>query len=389
MIAQLHNSLSGFISDGHIAGASVIVRKGGCEAHRECLGYADIAGGVPVTEGTVFRMASMTKPVVAVGIMILYERGLIDIKDGIDKYIGEFRRDMKVAVRRVDANAADAQAQVEAMEFEPMKRMVTIEDLLRHRSGMGHGPVSMAAGVNDHRPGMTLGERMAVIAECPLDFQPGEGTGYSALTGFDILGRVIEAVSGMELGDFLEKEIFAPLGMKDTGFTADEAMRARVPRMYARPENALIDQGKPGEFVNPFDFSYPCGSAGLYSTLDSYDRFVRMLAGGGTFEGSQLLKSETVAQMALPCPDDPPMDSPGTAWGLGMCVFRPHSVSGRYLANGVFGWSGAFGTHFFIDPVNDVSMVLMVNRLDIGGAGSYVSWAAEQMIFEGLNLRDE
>ena len=209
------------------------------------------------------------------------------------------------------------------------------------------------------------------------------------MTAFDVLGRVIELATGRPLYDFLNERIFAPLGMADTRFVSDEALRARLPRLYERPQNELIDTQEGKEATNPFEFAFPCGSAGLYSTLEDYDRFVQLLASGGVYGEKRLLNAETIAAMSTACPDDPPMDFPGSAWGLGMSIFQPYSISKRYLAKGTFGWSGAFGTHFYIDPVNDVSMVLMVNRADIGGAGSYVSFGVEEMIFKGLGLKYE
>lgn len=388
MIGILHDRLSEYIAGKHIAGASVIVRKGGEVMHRECLGYADIANKRPVTEDTVFRMASMTKPVIAMGIMMLIEDGALRLDTPIAEYIPGFA-EMKVAKRTVSPTAEDMEAQIKAMEYEPLKRPIIIEDLLRHRSGLGHGPLSFAFGINELKTDVSFDERIQLIVNTPMDFQPGEGTGYSAVTAFDVLGRIIELASGKPLFDFLNDRIFAPLGMTDTRFVSDEAYRARLPRLYARPENELIDTQKPDENTNPFEFAFPCGSGGLYSTLEDYDRFVQMLASGGVYGEKRLLRAETVAAMATACPDDPPMDFPGAAWGLGMSIFQPYSISKRYLARGTFGWSGAFGTHFYIDPVNDVTMVLMVNRSDIGGAGSYVSFGVEEMIFKGLGLKDE
>ena len=153
----------------------------------------------------------------------------------------------------------------------------------------------------------------------------------------------------------------------------------------------LIDLGcriaAPGEFSSPFYFSFPSGSAGLIGTLRDYDRFVQMLGNGGELDGVRLLKEETVRLMAASCPEDPPKALPGSAWGLGMNIFSAYPISHRHLSEGTFGWSGAFGTHFYIDPTNDVTMVLMLNRSDIGGADSYVSFGMEEAIFKGLGLR--
>ena len=209
-------------------------------------------------------------------------------------------------------------------------------------------------------------------------------TGYSPITAFDILGRILEVITGKKLEAVLDELIFAPLGMTETTFWLTDELIPRVPRLYARPGDALVDTAPAGQFVNHLSFSYPCGSAGLYSTLADYDRFTQMLANGGELDGARILKAETVKLMSSRCAADPE----SFTWGLGMNVFSGLKTSGRYLSEGTFGWSGAFGTHFYIDPVNDVCMTLMVNRADIGGAGSYVSFGVEEAIFKGLSLHD-
>ena len=383
MIQELHDKLAEYIAGQHIAGASLRVRKCGSVVHDECIGHADIANGIPVDDRTVFRLASMTKPVIGVAIMMMAERGKLAISDPIAKYIPEFT-EMKVAVRQIAPDEKDVRAAVEAMEYEPLRRAITIEDLLRHRSGLGHGPVSMLQGVLDTFPGMTLAQRVEKIASCPMDFQPGDSAGYSAVTAFDILGRILEIVSGKELEPLLRELLFDPLGMKDTTFIADERNIARIPRLYERRDEMLYDTSAPGVFANSLGFGFPCGSAGLYSTMEDYDRFVLMLAQRGKYGEIQLMKPETIDAMALPSPDDPATRCAVPTWGLSMCIFDSYENSGRYLSKGTFGWSGAYGTHFYIDPVCGVSMVLMVNRADIGGAGSYVSWGMEQEIYNTL-----
>ena len=383
MIQALHDRLQEYIDGQHIAGAAVRVRRGGEIIHEEYIGLADILNGKPVDANTVFRMASMTKPVIAVAVMMLAERGLLSITDDIAKYIPEFSG-LKVAKRQIALDAKDIEQQADAMEYEPLKRGITIEDLLRHRSGMGHGALSFTKGVLETRPGMTLIERCAKIASCPLDFQPGASAGYSAVTAFDVLGRILEVASGKELEALLNELIFVPLGMKDTTFRINEAVQARVPRLYKRENEKLIDTAEPGVFSNPLGFDFPCGSAGLYSTLEDYDRFTLMLAQNGKYGDTELLKPETVKAMASTSPEDPALTVPAPTWGLGMCVFEGYGPTDRYLTKGTFGWSGAFGTHFYIDPAKDVCMTLMVNRADIGGAGSYVSFGVEKMIYKAL-----
>lgn len=385
MINTVHEKLQAYIDNQDIAGASIIVRKGGEVIHEEYLGHADIAAGVPVSPDTIFRLASMTKPVIAVAIMAMADRGLLSITDPIAKYIPGFA-DMKVARELLtpDMDPELLSKKADLMEYESLARPITIEDLLRHRSGLGHGYLSARHGVGNRVPCIDLAQRVENIIACPMDFQPGAGTGYSAVTAFDVLGRILEIISGNDLESLLDEIIFVPLGMRETAFRLTDAMIPRVPRLYARPNDALIDTAPAGKFVNHLSFSYPSGSGGLYSTLRDYDRFTHMLANGGELDGKRILNADTVSAMAARCPSDPPHFT----WGLGMNVFSCYSRSGRYLSEGTFGWSGAFGTHFYIDPTNDLCMTLMVNRADINGASSYVSHGVEEAIFKGLSLRD-
>lgn len=221
MISTVHERLKGYVDNGDIAGASVIVRKNGDIVHEEYIGHADIAADIPVTETTVFRLASMTKPIIAVAIMCMAERGLLSITDPVAKYIPGFA-DMKVAkeylVQLPGSDIAELDAKADAMEYEPLARPITVEDLLRHRSGLGQGHVSAKHGINDNVPGIDLAQRTENIIGCPMDFQPGAHTGYSAITAFDVLGRILEIICGKELESVLSELIFAPLGMGDTTF---------------------------------------------------------------------------------------------------------------------------------------------------------------------------
>lgn len=366
----IRDRLNAYVENGDIAGGSILVRKKGEIAALEYAGFADIARLIPIKEDSVFRLASMSKPVAAAAVMLLCQEGKIDIADPVYKYLPAFQN---LCVGKKEENGRIAPI--------PLERSVTIEDLLRHRSGMGHGEISASFGVNEVQPGMTLKERAEAVARCPLDFQPGSEAGYSALTAFDVLGYVVEVISGMPFEDFLKEKFFDPLSMTDTTFFPDEDQKRRLVRLYDRTGGTLTDSYLPDEIKSPFLFSYPSGSAGLFGTLLDYDRFVQMLAGRGV----RILSDETLRKMAAA--DQGHMSETG-AWGLGMHIFNRKSISGRALSQNTFGWSGAFGTHFYIDPVNDVEMILMLNRMDIGGSGSYVSFGMEEAVFEQLELRE-
>ncbi len=371
MSSLIHDRLNSYVQNGDIAGGSMLVRKNGEIVSMEFAGFSDMEKGIRVTEDSVFRLASMTKPVIAAGILLLVQENKLKVSDLLTKYLPEFS-DLSVGVRSEDGSVS----------LSPVHRPLTIEDLLRHRSGIGHGGISVSYGVNSVAPGTTLTERVYALSRAPLDFQPGTQAGYSARCAFDVLGRVIEIVSGMELGAFLKEKFFDPLNMPDTAFVPNEDQKNRLVRLYDKSKGELKDFYQPGVTGSPFLFSYPCGSAGLFGTLSDYDNFVQMLAG----RGKRILSDETLRMMTEA---DQTLMFPKGAWGLGVQVFNKKSVSSRSLAQNTFGWSGAFGTHFYIDPVNDVTMILMVNRLDIGGSGSYVSFGMEEAVFEELHLCEE
>lgn len=369
-VGAIRDRLNGYIKNGDIACGSILVRKRGEIVSEEYLGYADVEKQTAVTKDSVFRLASMTKPVTAAAILILAGEGKLALTDPISEYVPEFES-MAVAVSAENGK----------VETVPANRPLTIEDLLRHRSGIGHGAISLDLGVNRTEDGMTLIERTKYIASFPLDFQPGTEAGYSAHCAFDVLGRIIEVAGGMRMEDFLKERLFDPLSMTDTTFFPNEDQKRRTVRLYSRASGVLTDSYPAGKYASPFAFSYPCGSAGLSGTLSDYDKFVQMLSGRSV----RILPDDAIRRMASA---DATLPSPKGAWGLGVYVFNGKSISGRGLSQGCFGWSGALGTHFYIDPVNDVTVTLMVNRMDIGGSGSYVSFGMEEAVFEELKLKE-
>lgn len=367
----IRDRLNSYVQNGDIAGGSILVRKSGEIVKKEFAGFSDMEKGICVSENSIFRLASMTKPVIAAGILLLAQENKLSVSDLLTDYLPEFS-ELSVGVLKDDGSVS----------LSPLSRPLTLEDLLRHRSGIGHGGVSVSFGVNAVAPGTTLKERAYTLSRAPLDFQPGAEAGYSARCAFDVLGRVIEIVSGMALDAFLKEKFFDPLHMPDTAFIPNEDQKKRLVRLYDKSKGALKDFYAPDVIDSPFLFSYPCGSAGLFGTLADYDNFVQMLSG----RGKRILSDDSLSSMTIP---DQTLTTKNGAWGLGVQVFNKKSVSSRSLAQGSFGWSGAFGTHFYIDPVNDITVTIMVNRLDIGGSGSYVSFGLEEAVFEEMHLNEE
>lgn len=384
-----------YIRENRIAGATMIVRKGGavvCDAH---YGYADIERGVPLDNHTILRLASMTKPVVAIAVMMLAERGRLSIDDPLEKYLPVFAH-MKVAdwlVGFEDSYEADPdnpaiprmKADVlEGIGLVDAARPVTLRDMLTHSSGMGQGPFSMNQYDAGRQDGQSLAERVDFIAGLPLDFQPGTHTGYSAAVAYDVLGRVVEVASGVDLDTFIRENICAPLNCKDLGFALDAAQRDRLARLYeTTPTGIMVDVSDTEAFwrqVTPLMNGYYSGSAGMLGAVADYDRVVKMLARGGELDGVRLLKSGTVEMMSMEASEHHLEMCPGMTWGIGMAVSEAPEKIGRPVGQGTFGWSGAYGTHFYIDRQNDITVTLGVNCSNIGGADSPFSRDVERVV---------
>ena len=258
--------LEKWISDNLISGAVILVEKDGktvCDAQ---YGYADLEKGIKMDKSSIFRLASMTKPVIAIATMLLVEEGKLDLDAPIEKYLPQFSS-LKVSDKKVgfeDFYQADPENPsmpkvntdlISSIKEAKLKRSVTIRDILSHSSGMGQGPVSMTRMEKLLKPGQSLDQRVKIFSETILDFQPGEHTGYSAATAFDVLGKIIEVVSGMNLNSFIIERICKPLGITDMGFELSEEQKRRVVKLYEATEGKLIDVSNSESFwnlINPF-----------------------------------------------------------------------------------------------------------------------------------------
>ena len=393
---KLSAALHQYVQNHEIAGAAALVRKEGRLVYQETIGYADMEKGAPVTMDTMFRLASMSKPVTGIAVMQLAEQGKLSLSDPVSRYMPEFAR-MKVCETNLlpmmyapDANSPTGQKaiqeQVDAMTYLPAQRDITFFDLMTHSSGLAMGPVGCAMMDRLPLPAGSLQERVRQYASLPLDFQPGTASGYSPLAAFDLLGGLVELISGLPFEQYLKEKLFAPLGVRDIAFTLTPDQAERVPRLYEYTEDGkLTDVTLSNDgwgSMNPAKIGYPSGGGGLFGTVKDYEKIAHMLVNKGQLDGVRVLKEATVEAMAGAGMKEKHRPFPGSFWGLSMMVFDDCRTSKRGLTDGTFGWSGAFGTHFYIDPANQLERVLGVNRSNIGGAGSYVSLAAEQAVFE-------
>ena len=352
------------IAAGDLAGAVVAIARKGRVAYVNAQGVMDLDTKQPMSSSSMFRIASMTKPVVGVGVMMMVEEGKLRLNDPVSRYIPEFRN-MKVAVLQTSpagrgGGAAAAAPPSPQFYTMPAQREITIKDLLTHTSGLGSGPMSNSDIEKIARKdGETLAQYIPRLGGTALEFQPGSRWAYSPGAGFETLGRIIEIASGMPLDRFFRTRIFDPLGMKDITFWPADAQMPRVATVYSRTPTGLNKQVMPNDTMSRN--VYFRGSGGLYSTAEDYLPLGIMLAGGGEMNAKRLLSRKTVEMMsAAHIPDTLQGRPAGEGYGLSVRVVTNHAARGTMLSDGTFGWTGAQGTHFFVDPKEELTAVLMV-----------------------------
>ncbi|HZO39722.1 MAG TPA: serine hydrolase domain-containing protein [Methylomirabilota bacterium] len=357
-LARIGQALNGQIEAKSFPGAVVLVARKGRIAYFESFGQLDPKTGSPMTKDAIFRLYSMTKPFTSVAAMMLVEDGKLRLGDPVGMYLPQLAK-LEVAVQGTDTNGKPTYTVVAA------ERPVTIYDLLRHTSGLVYGGFTRNEYVKDLYAKNNVGwasvtpsEQLEALAKAPLARQPGTAWEYSLST--DVVGRVVESVSGVPLGRFLDDRVFRPLGMSDTTFhlPADKVKRLAQPLATDRAT------GKPivlhDVTVAPKNDAGGAGAAG--STAD-YGRFVQMLANGGQLDGKRLLAATTVRHMTSDHLGDIkpaiPLLAPGYGFGLGFAVRRADGLNGLPGSAGEYNWGGAAGTGFWIDPKEQLVAVLM------------------------------
>jgi len=360
-------TLKAEIQKGKFPGAVVLVARKGRVAYFEAFGQRDKAAGAPMTKDAIFRIYSMTKPLASVAAVILMEDGRLVLTDPVSRFLPEFTK-LQVSAPKVDPTFGRVTYALVPAEREP-----TIQDLLRHTSGLAYGEITVNAPVKEayakagvFQPtglpfdarGLTPAEEVAGLAKAPLAHQPGTVWEYSLAS--DVLGRVVEAASGMRLADFLQKRLFEPLKMDDSGFWVPKEKMGR------------LAQTAPDNPVKVIDISAPpkndSGGAGGVSTTMDYARFSQMLLNGGKLDGARILSRSTVALMTSDhlaristpvTPGDLLLGTPGYTFGLGFAVRQGPGVAGVPGSQGEFMWAGFAGTYFWVDPKEELIGVLM------------------------------
>jgi len=352
-LGRLTDVLRAEIERGRVPGAVALVARRGRIAYFESLGVRDPSSGAPVHKDTIFRIYSMTKPIVSVAAMMLWEEGQFLLNDALAKYLPAFGR-MKVAVPR-DGN----------IELVPAQRDITIQDLLRHTSGLtyefrGNAPVQkMYMEAKVYRRNQTNADQAATLAQLPLMHQPGTRWEYSRST--DVLGRLVEVLSGMSLGEFLEERILKRLGMTDTAFFVPAEHHERLAEAFPRdPETdtpvQLVEVKEKPRFES--------GGGGMVSTALDYARFLQMLLNGGRLDGARLLSRKTLEYMTAdhlgPVTGAPDLLIPGYGFGLGFAVRLQAGIAQVPGSIGQYFWGGLAGTTFWVDPKEDFFALMLI-----------------------------
>ena len=328
-----------------IAGAVTLVVSKDRVLHLESIGFADVAAKRPMTPDALFWIASMTKPVTGVAVLMLQDEGKLSVADPVAKYLPEF-----TALKTPSGKSAN----------------LTITQILTHTSGLGE---ATGPAVQQAHP---LADLVPIWLAAPMQYEPGEKWKYTQ-SGINAASRIVEVVSGMAFDVFVQKRIFEPLGMKDTTFYPTDAQRARLATAYEKNKDSGALEPVPARADYGTRDRPPQGNGGLYSTGPDYARFCQMLLNGGTFEGHRYLSAEAMKLLSTPQTGDLPTgffqsDTYGNrganyGWGIATCVLRtPHEGVAAMLSPGTFGHGGAWGTQAWIDPVKGVAYIMMVQR---------------------------
>ena len=351
------------VRSARLPGAVILVARNGNLVHAEVVGMQEPKTSAPMKRDSIFRLYSMTKPIVSVAAMTMVEEGKFFLADPVSKYLPELAN-LKVGVERTDARGA------QVLELVPAKREMTIHDLLRHTTGLTYGFEGKSLVKDEYKKNRIDGaelvgaEWLAALAKLPLQSQPGTKWEYSIAT--DVLGVLLERVSGQSLEALLAERIFRPLGMKDTAFSVETSKQNRIAEPFEidpvwKTKVTLNDVRKP-----PARYS---GGGGAVSTADDYLRFAQMLLNGGELDGVRILSPKTVDYMladhlsgvraTLPPSSAAPGPRPGYGFGLGFAIRNEIGEASTLGSIGIADWNGLGGTNFWIDPREKLAVIWM------------------------------
>ena len=377
-LKRLEAGLQRFVDEGRLAGVTTLLARRGKTVHTFTAGKKDTRKPDAITRDSIFRIYSMSKPITAAAMMMLFEEGKWQLDDPVSRYIPEFAKLQVYVGDNPDGT----------MKLEDARRSMTMRELMTHASGLGYA-LNQASAVdrliikeqilNTEVPLQVMIDK---LARTPLMAQPGTRWYYSI--SIDVQGYLVEKLSGQRFGEFLQSRLFAPLGMKDTAFYVPKEKMSRLARIHtdgqggqlAPPPDDAVDVTK--------DPAGPSGGGGLYSTADDYLRFTQMLLNGGEFDGKRYLSPRTVQMMRTNHLSAEQLKSvrAGTGWGLGFRTVMDAAAAGEPVADGTFDWYGIGGTWFWIDPASDLAFVGMIQHR--GRANNEIRTISRNLVYQAL-----
>ncbi|MGA3086761.1 MAG: serine hydrolase domain-containing protein [Thermodesulfobacteriota bacterium] len=370
-LTRIDKTLQPHIEKGIIPGATILIGRHGKIAYFKTYGMQDKNGGVPMKKDTIFRIYSMSKPITAVAMMMLWEEGKFILNDPVSKFLPELKG-LKVGEEKTNSLTGNS-----SLELVPCNQEMTIHDLLRHTSGMIYEFPSLGKSLVQQKwaeakiwdENETLAEATTKLSKLPLLFQPRTKWNYGR--SYTLLGRLIEVLSGQTFDQYLEEKIFKPLGMKDSGFWVKPESQTRVTQGKFMPNVT-----KPPKLL--------AGGEGLVATTMDYARFAQMLLNGGSLDGVRILGPKTVAYMTSDhLGSIPGFWFPGISYGLGFGVRMTPGVAFVAGSVGTYNWGGYAGTAFWVDPKEDMLVVFMINEM-IVGPSNYHGSLIRDLVYQAM-----
>lgn len=371
-LGKIRERMQAFVDQKVIAGAVTAVGSKDGIASLEAVGLQKIETKQPMPKDALFRIASMTKPITAIGIMILQEDGKLSVDDPVEKHLPEFRGQRIVASREGDS-----------VTLKKPSRVITIRDLLTHTSGL---PGGFPAGLSDlyQTRNRTLAEAVLVSSQQPLDFEPGSKWAYCN-AGIDTLGRIIEVTSGQSFEEFMAARVFRPLGMNDTACFPTEQQTPRIAGLYDSKDGELIAGNRP--IVGPATGAkHPIPAGGLYSTAADLAKLYQAMLNAGRLGSTKIISPESVLTMTKVQTGDLQCGFvPGMGFGYGWAVVKEPQGVTSMVSPGTFGHGGAFGTQAWIDPKQDLFVILLIQRVGLPNAdGSDLRRELQQLAVDAI-----
>ena len=376
---RLDAGMQRMVDESKLAGIVTLLARHGKIVHVDTVGVANVDTGAPIERDSIFRIFSMTKPIIGAALMMLYEEGKWRLNDPVSRHIPAFQ----------DLQVYAGEDEDGSMKLEPLARPMRMRHLMTHTAGIGytlnprHPVTQMFLDVpvfDTEQPLETMIERLASV---PLIAQPGTRYSYSA--SIDVQGYLIEKLSGKPLAEFLDERIFEPLGMVDTAFYVPPEKLDRVARQHTHDQDGHLSLATGDRsVVRTTPPAGPSGGGGLFGTADDYLRFAQMMLNGGELNGVRLLGTRTVEMMRTNHMSEEALATrgPGQGWGLGFSVIMDAAAAGEPYGDGSYYWLGITGTWFWIDPVNDLTFVGMIQHR--GPAIGEVQGLSRNLVYQAI-----